>query len=151
MISSSSRAPLLTEFSIIRNAETRWSDNDVFGHLNNAVYYQLFDTAINGWLAEIGHSATDGSEIRGVVAESSCRFYRELQFPQRLVVGIEITKIGTSSVTYRLAIREADTSDGTPVAAVGFWAQVFVSTATGLATPIPPSLKRALPKPIQIS
>ena len=83
---------------------TRWADNDMFGHLNNAVYYQLFDTAINGWIAT--HVTLDPvtTSAQGIVAESGCRYFSELHFPQRLVVGVAVTRLGNSSVTYRLGV-----------------------------------------------
>lgn len=143
----SGSVPALRVFPILRTAETRWSDNDIYGHLNNAVYYQLFDTAINGWLAETQGPPTLAQQVRGVVAESSCRFFRELKFPQRLVVGIQVTRVGNSSVTYRVALSEADLGDDEPVAALGLWVHVYVDAATGLATPIPAAIKAVLPDP----
>src|ERR1700735_135669 len=81
---------------------TRWADNDMFGHLNNAVYYQLFDTAINGWIG--GGVTIDPvtTSAQGIVAESGCRYFSELHFPERLVVGVAVTRLGNSSGTYRL-------------------------------------------------
>ena len=86
---------------------TRWTDNDMFGHLNNAVYYELFDTAINAWI----NTSTDVDPVTapwlGVVAESGCRYFAEFAFPDPLVVGLAVTRLGTSSVTYRLAVFDA--------------------------------------------
>src|ERR1700736_2645072 len=81
---------------------TRWADNDMFGHLNNAVYYQLFDTAINGWIQTTVRLAPVTASAQGIVAESGCRYFSELHFPERLVVGVAVTRLGNSSVTYRL-------------------------------------------------
>ena len=107
---------------------TRWTDNDMFGHLNNAVYYELFDTAINAWLGD--HTGLDPvtAPWLGVVAESGCRYFAELQFPDPLVVGLSVTRLGTSSVTYRLAVfPPPDTDDAEKtVAAVGHWVHVYV-------------------------
>ena len=86
---------------------TRWADNDMFGHLNNAVYYQLFDTAINAWITiGTGLDPTTMPAL-GIVAESGCRYFSELHFPQNLVVGLAVTRLGRSSVTYRLGVFES--------------------------------------------
>ena len=83
---------------------TRWADNDMFGHLNNAVYYQLFDTAINGWIQTNVTLDPVTTSAQGIVAESGCRYFSELHFPERLVVGVAVTRLGNSSVTYRLGV-----------------------------------------------
>ena len=93
------------DFPVLWPVLTRWADNDMFGHLNNAVYYQLFDTAINGW---INTNLPDLDPVtmaaQGIVAESCCRYFAEVHFPQRLVVGLAVARLGRSSVTYRLGI-----------------------------------------------
>ncbi len=83
---------------------TRWADNDMFGHLNNAVYYQLFDTAINGWIQTNVTLDPVTASAQGIVAESGCRYFSELHFPERLAVGVAVTRLGNSSVTYRLGV-----------------------------------------------
>ena len=83
---------------------TRWADNDMFGHLNNAVYYQLFDTAINGWIQTNVTLDPVTTTAQGIVAESGCRYFSELHFPEQLVVGVSVTRLGNSSCTYRLGI-----------------------------------------------
>ena len=136
---------------------TRWADNDMFGHLNNAVYYQLFDTAINGWIAA---NAPDVDPIAmpelGVVAESGCRFLGELGFPDRLLVGFAVTRLGRSSVTYRLGVFRAAEHDaaapggdavgaaGLPVAALGHWVHVYVDRGTRRPVPIPARVRAVL-------
>ncbi|MEB3033023.1 acyl-CoA thioesterase [[Mycobacterium] nativiensis] len=128
---------------------TRWADNDMFGHLNNAVYYQLFDTAINGWIAanapEIDPVAMP--EL-GVVAESGCRFLGELGFPDRLAVGLAVTRLGRSSVTYRLAVFRAPDAQvaeaAAPLAALGHWVHVYVDRTTRRPVPIPDGIRALL-------
>lgn len=125
---------------------TRWADNDMFGHLNNAVYYQLFDTAINGWIAA-NAPAVDPVAMPelGVVAESGCRFLGELGFPDRLAVGLAVTRLGRSSVTYRLAVfRAADDADAAPLAALGHWVHVYVDRTTRRPVPIPDEIRAVL-------
>jgi acyl-CoA thioester hydrolase len=125
---------------------TRWTDNDMFGHLNNAVYYELFDTAINAWLGD--HTGLDPvtAPWLGVVAESGCRYFAELQFPDPLVVGLSVTRLGTSSVTYRLAVfPPPDTDDAEKtVAAVGHWVHVYVDRETRRPVPIPDAIRSVL-------
>src|ERR1700742_4577071 len=104
---TSERSLTSLDFPVHWPALTRWTDNDMFGHLNNAVYYQLFDTAINGWInTNIGVDPLTVSSL-GIVAESGCRYFSELHFPERLVIGLAVTRLGRSSVTYRLGVFRA--------------------------------------------
>ena len=117
----------------------------MFGHLNNAVYYALFDTAINGWI----NTSTDVDPVTapwlGVVAESGCRYFAELAFPDPLVVGLAVTRLGTSSVTYRLAVfGPAEPEVPAPVAAVGHWVHVYVHRSTRRPVPIPDVIRALL-------
>ena len=126
---------------------TRWADNDMFGHLNNAVYYQLFDTAINGWIAAHGPGIDPVTMPElGVVAESGCRFLGELAFPDRLAVGLAVTRLGRSSVTYRLAAFRApqEGAGAVPLAALGHWVHVYVDRATRRPVPIPDGIRTLL-------
>jgi acyl-CoA thioester hydrolase len=122
---------------------TRWADNDMFGHLNNAVYYQLFDTAINGWIQTNVALDPVTTSAQGIVAESGCRYFSELHFPERLVVGVSVTRLGNSSCTYRLGIfRDADEPQA--VAAVGHWVHVYVDSTTRRPVPIPDAIRALL-------
>jgi acyl-CoA thioester hydrolase len=128
---------------------TRWADNDMFGHLNNAVYYQLFDTAINGW---INTNLPDVDPVtmaaQGIVAESGCRYFSELHFPERLVVGLAITRLGRSSVTYRLGIFRASEGSAADepqtIAAVGHWVHVYIDRTSRRPVPIPDEIRSLL-------
>jgi acyl-CoA thioester hydrolase len=122
---------------------TRWTDNDMFGHLNNAVYYELFDTAINAWINTSAEVDPVTAPWLGVVAESGCRYFAELAFPDPLVVGLAVTRLGTSSVTYRLSVFAPDT-DAAPVAAVGHWVHVYVDRTTRRPVPIPDAIRELL-------
>jgi acyl-CoA thioester hydrolase len=131
------------DFPVHWPVPTRWADNDMFGHLNNAVYYQLFDTAINGWIQTNVDLDPVTTPARGIVAESGCRYFSELHFPERLVVGVSVTRLGNSSCTYRLAIfRGAD--EPQPVAAVGHWVHVYVDSTTRRPVPIPDTIRSLL-------
>jgi acyl-CoA thioester hydrolase len=144
-MSSDERALTSRDFPVHWPVLTRWTDNDMFGHLNNAVYYELFDTAINAWI----NTSTDVDPVTapwlGVVAESGCRFYAELKFPDPLVVGLAVTQLGTSSVTYRLALFEPGPNDAAAlVAAVGHWVHVYVDRSTRRPVPVPAAIRSLL-------
>lgn len=140
------RSLTLADFPVCRPVTTRWSDNDMYGHLNNAVYYELFDSAINGWQAE--HVTLDPTTdaTQGVVAESGCAFYGEVSFPQPLVVALRITRLGTSSVVYELGLfrdpEHAGGDDG--IKALGHWVHVEIDAASRRPVPIPEHLRRVL-------
>lgn len=126
---------------------TRWADNDMFGHLNNAVYYQLFDTAINGWINTTIGIDPLATPALGVVAESGCRYFRELHFPDRLLVGLAVTRLGRSSATYRLGLFRAGPSESDvaePITAVGHWVHVYIDRTNRKAVPIPDAIKALL-------
>lgn len=121
------------DFPVLWPVTTRWADNDMFGHLNNAVYYALFDSAINGWInTSLGIDPLTVPWL-GVVAESGCRYLAELRFPDPLTVGLAVGRLGTSSVTYRLGLWQHDG----PTAAVGHWVHVYVDRDNRRPVPIP--------------
>jgi acyl-CoA thioester hydrolase len=139
----------MTEKPEIRRAEyphflsvpTRWMDNDVYGHVNNALYYAFFDTAINEYLiAEGGLDIREGAAV-GFAVETHCRFLRSLAFPDVLEVGLRVGKLGNSSVRYELAIF---TLGEELAAAEGYFVHVFVDRATSRPVPIPTPLRAAL-------
>ena len=83
---------------------TRWMDNDVYGHLNNVVYYSLFDTAVNSLLIEAGALDLRGGEVIGLVVETHCNFFESLAFPQRIEAGVRVAQQGRSSVRYEIGL-----------------------------------------------
>ncbi|MGO9768012.1 MAG: acyl-CoA thioesterase [Roseiarcus sp.] len=120
---------------------TRWSDNDPYGHLNNVVYYSFFDTAVNAILIEAGLLDPAASPTIGLVAESECRFFSSLAFPDAVEVGVAVEHIGRSSVRYVLAAFKA----GAPRAsAQGGYTHVYVDRASGKPTPIPDAHRRLM-------
>ncbi|WP_237565423.1 acyl-CoA thioesterase [Ornithinimicrobium cavernae] len=146
MSTSAVPAERLESFPVRVPVPTRWADNDMYGHLNNAVYYQIFDTVINGWLADhVGTSPVE-APVRGVVAESSCRFLAEVGFPDPLVVGLRVERLGHSSVTYVLGMFR-DRADPVLVA-LGRWVHVYVDTATRRSVSIPEQLREVLHKAV---
>lgn len=136
----STAQPRVEEFPATKVYATRWADNDMYGHLNNAVYYQLFDTMINGWLA--ANAAVDPAEgeVVNVVAESGCRFFAEVGFPSDVTVGLRVARLGNSSVTYALGLFGEDGA----CAAEGKWVHVYVDAETRRPTPVPVPVRQAL-------
>jgi acyl-CoA thioester hydrolase len=132
------------DFPVHWPVPTRWADNDMFGHLNNAVYYQLFDTAINGWIQAGVTLDPVTTSAQGIVAESGCRYFSELHFPERLVVGVAVTRLGNSSVTYRLGVFRADDDEPQVIAAVGHWVHVYIDKSTRRPIPIPDDIRALL-------
>ncbi|WP_322858413.1 thioesterase family protein [Mycobacterium europaeum] len=124
---------------------TRWADNDMFGHLNNAVYYQLFDTAINAWINTGAGLDPLTTPALGIVAESGCRYFSELHFPEALVVGVAVTRLGRSSVTYRLGVfRPVQAEQAQPITALGHWVHVYVDRSSRKPVPIPDDVRTLL-------
>jgi acyl-CoA thioester hydrolase len=106
-----------------RRATTRWADDDAYGHMNNATYYELFDTAVNAHLFEATGVNVRGLPAIGVVAETSCRYFREIGFPAPVDIGLVVERVGTSSVIYRIGLFQGD---GDEAAAEGRFVHVYV-------------------------
>jgi acyl-CoA thioester hydrolase len=102
---------------------TRWADNDVYGHVNNTVYYQWFDTAVNHWLVEVGLLDLEDGDPIGLVAETGCSYFAPLSFPGSVEVGIAVERLGSSSVTYRIGVFGAGQTDPS---AQGHFIHVYV-------------------------
>lgn len=128
------------DFAVLRAMSTRWSDEDVYGHVNNAVHYQLFDTAVNGWLIDAVGDVRDLSAF-GVVAETGCRFLGELRFPETVQVGIALERLGSSAVVYRLALFGEHSA--VPVA-VGRFVHVYVDRDSRRPSAVPEAVRTAL-------
>ncbi|MCX6401544.1 MAG: thioesterase family protein [Propionibacteriales bacterium] len=130
-----------------RTATTRWSDDDVYGHLNNARYFDLIDTAVNAHLAD-----ATGIDIRhlpaiGVVAEVSCRYFAEMGYPRPIDMGLAVERLGTSSVVYRIGLFQGDPDgDGALARAEGRFVHVYVDNTDPArpVTPIPDLVRDAV-------
>ncbi len=120
---------------------TRWHDNDIYGHVNNVVYYSYFDSAVNTYLIERGGLDIHEGEVVGFVVSSSCDYFASIAFPDALEVGLRVGKLGNSSVQYELAIFKAGESQA---CAAGRFVHVFVDRASNRPTPIPNGLRQAL-------
>ncbi len=125
---------------------TRWMDNDVYGHVNNVVYYSFFDTVINTYLIREGGLDIHGGPTIGLCVESHCRYDAPLAFPEPVTAGLAVTKLGRSSVRYAVTLFGADGAGGTPAtpAAEGWFVHVFVDRETRRPAGIPEGLRRAL-------
>ena len=125
-------------YKAFRDICTRWSDNDVYGHVNNVVYYSWFDTAVNGLLMDSGAIDIHSGEVIGLVIETQCNYFAPLAFPEAVVAGIRVAHRGSSSVRYEVGIFPAD--PGQPCAAKGHFVHVYVDRATRRPTALPPQL-----------
>ena len=132
-------------YKVFCQISTRWSDNDVYGHVNNVVYYSWFDTAVNRFL--IGQGALDihAGEFMGLVVETQCNYFAPLAFPQPVEAGIRVAHVGTSSVRYEVALFAGQSADENPLcAAKGHLVHVYVDRRTRRPLPLPPALLPAL-------
>ena len=118
----------------------RWNDNDVYGHINNAVYYEYFDTVVNRWLIENGLLTIGESETIGLVVETGCAYFAPLAFPEDVTAGLRVTKIGGSSVRYEIGLFGKDSS----AAARGHFVHVYVDEKTRRPTPISDMMRKKL-------
>ncbi len=121
--------------------DTRWMDNDVYGHVNNVVYYSFFDTAVNRSLIEAGALDIHGGDVIGLVVENQCHYFAPLAFPQRIEAGLRVAHQGRSSVRYEVGLF----ADGAATtAAAGHLVHVYVDRATRRPVALPAGLLRAL-------
>ena len=118
--------------------QTRWADNDLYGHVNNVVYYSWFDTAINGLLIERGVLDIHGGPVIGLVVETQCNYFSPLTYPEAVVAGIRVAHVGSSSVRYEVALFPADAAQS--CAAKGHFIHVYVDRAYRLPVPLPANL-----------
>ena len=125
---------------------TRWMDDDIYGHVNNVVYYSYFDTAVNGNLIRATGQDIRSQDAIGIVVESGCTFHRELSFPQVIEAGLLVEKIGNSSVTYRVGLFIEDDSEP---AASGHFVHVYVDREKRRPVRVPENIRQAL-RPIML-
>lgn len=121
--------------------QTRWNDNDTYGHVNNVVYYEYFDTAVNRFLVDRGGLDIHASPCIGLVVESLCRYRAALSYPDALEAGLRVGHLGRSSVRYEIGIFRAGDEES---AADGHFIHVFVDRETNRPHPIPERIRAAL-------
>lgn len=120
---------------------TRWMDNDVYGHVNNVVYYSYFDTVVNEYLVRAGVLDFERGVTIGLVVETQCNYFAPLVFPERVDAGLRVTRLGTSSVRYEVGLfREGDDA----AAAQGHFVHVYVDRVTRRPVNLPDALRAAL-------
>ena len=123
--------------------QTRWMDNDIYGHVNNVTYYSYFDTVVNSYLIDVGGLDIHDGTVVGFAVETTCRFFKPVAFPEKLAAGLRVGKLGNSSVRYEIAIFK-DGED--TAAAAGHFVHVFVDRRTDRPTPVPAAIRAALEK-----
>lgn len=135
--------PRRSDFKVLLPMQTRWMDNDHYGHVNNVAYYSYFDSAVNGYLMYATGTDTRELPAIGIVAETSCKFLKEISFPDALHIGLRLEKLGNSSVIYQLAVFKGD--DAEP-SAVGRFVHVYVDETSRRPIAIPSIIRTALEK-----
>ncbi len=128
-------------FQAWRSFATRWADNDVYGHVNNTVFYQWFDSAVNAWLIDHHLLDIDAGTLIGLVVETRCSFFAPLTFPRPVEVGIGLVHISSSSVRYRVGIFDVGHAR---TAAHGEFTHVYVDRETRRPVPIPDGWREIL-------
>lgn len=126
-------------YRVWRVLGTRWSDNDAYGHVNNTVHYQWFDTAVNAWLIEQGLLDVAKGDPIGLVVETGCRYAMPLSYPEPVDVGLAVEKVGTSSVRYRLGVFASGADEA---AAEGHFVHVYVARESRRPVPLPEAWRR---------
>ncbi|UDQ89075.1 thioesterase family protein [Xanthobacter autotrophicus] len=120
---------------------TRWMDVDVYGHVNNVVYYSYFDTVVNEQLVSAGLLDPQTSPVIGLVVETRCTYFRSLTYPAPVKAAMRVTKLGSSSVRYQIALFQGDDPSA---AAQGHFVHVYVERATQRPVPIPEPVRALL-------
>lgn len=120
---------------------TRWADNDQYGHVNNVVYYEYFDTVVNRYLIEAGVLDVAGGEAIGLVAETGCRYFAPVSFPDTVHAGLRVAQVGRSSVRYEIGLFA---NDEQVAAAQGHFVHVYVDRLLRRPVPLPAPLRAVL-------
>ena len=128
-------------YKAFRPITTRWMDNDVYGHVNNVVYYSWFDTAVNAHLIEQGALDIHAGDTIGLVVETHCNYFEPLAFPQTVEAGIRVAQLGASSVRYEVGLFA---QGGDQTAAKGHFVHVYVNKSTRRPVALPPQLSAVL-------
>ena len=134
-------APSRADYPVFYPITTRWNDNDIYGHINNVVYYAYFDSVANRYLIEEGGLDIDDGAIVGYVVSSGCDYLSPLSYPDAIEGGLRVDRLGNSSVQYGIGIFKV--GEDTP-AAYGHFVHVFVDRAANRSVPIPETIRAAL-------
>ena len=128
-------------YPLLRTIPTRWSDNDIYGHMNNVVHYSLFDTVVNSFLLERGVLDPHGGAQVFLVVETGCRYFAEMAFPDLITAGIRVAHLGTSSARYEIGLFR---NEETVASAEGFFVHVNIDRASRKPMPIPAAPRAVL-------
>ena len=120
---------------------TRWADNDAYGHVNNTVYYEWFDSAVNAWMVEQGMLDIEKGDPIALVVETRCTYAAPLAFPEPVEIGLAVAELGRSSIRYRIGIF-AEGAEG--AAAEGDFVHVVVDRLTRRPVEVPADWRRKL-------
>ncbi len=126
-------------FPYFTEIHPRWNDNDAYGHINNAVYYFYFDTIVNNFLIDASLLNIDKGEVIGLVAHTECDYFVPLKYPELIDVGLGVTKIGNSSITYKIGLFKKGAD---PSAALGKFVHVYVDSQTRKSVTLPNALRK---------
>ncbi len=133
--------PSREDYKHFLNIPTRWMDNDVYGHVNNVVYYSYFDTVINKYLIDEGGLDFANDPVIGIAVQTHCEFKQSLQFPDVIDAGLRVGHLGNSSVRYEIGLfKQGDDA----IAAAGYFVHVFVERTSQKPVPIPDGIRTAL-------
>ena len=131
----------ISEYNYFCQLSTRWNDNDIYGHMNNIIYYALFDTAVNKWLIKNKLIDIKNGQNIGLIVQSGCNYFSSFEYPENINAGIRITKIGKSSVRYEVGLfkekEELSSADG-------FFIHVYVDRKTNKPIALNYDFKNAL-------
>ena len=131
----------IAAFPHVLSISTRWMDNDVYGHVNNVVYYSFFDTVVNQYLIEQGALDIAQGAVIGLVVETKCNYFQPIAFPDVVRAGLRVAQIGSSSVRYEVGLfRNGEHT----ASAQGHFVHVYVDRATNKPVPLPATLKAAV-------
>lgn len=128
-------------YSYLSSISTRWHDNDVYGHVNNVVYYAYFDTVVNEYLIHQAGLDIHHGNVIGLVVESMCRYHRPLAFPGAVTAGVRVGRLGNTSAQYDIALFNGGEA---MAAAEGHFVHVYVDRTTRRPAAIPPRMREAL-------
>lgn len=141
------KPPSRAEFTVFRGITTRWMDNDMYGHVNNATYYSFLDTVVSGYLVDQGFITPGTSTVIGLAVASECAYFAPVSFPDLITGGLAVDRVGTTSVTYAVGIFR---NEDERAAALGRFTHVYVDAETHRPVPLPDAL-RAILAPLQRS
>jgi len=139
--------PRRATFARFHTIPSRWADNDVYGHVNNAVYYFYFDTAVNRYLIDEGGLSIAESPVVGIVVETGCRYHRSFTYPEEIEAGLRVVHLGNSSVRYEIGLFASGEDEAR---ADGHFVHVYVDRQTMRPVSMPERMRGALQELVRV-